>query len=374
MDYLVITVIVVVVLLILVFLLYWMFSSMKGGLTVGLTQESEAKTSLSAPANVKALKFKHTSNNVHLSQYHVLASWNSACSGKFVSTQQIQNVLATGCRFLDFPVTDVGGTPSICSPHFTNNVHQNSVTLSQALTTCNATAFHRIMSINYGNTNRGKKSRGHSHTVHLENHSDPLFILIRLRPVAKHAHFSPDYLNTIHDNIRDVFRHKLYKSGKKDLLDTPIKQLSGQVIIIIDATNLNAQDFEKSSLKNVANLVVGNVDGVMAYPFRTLLESEKQNIPPHSAKKVDEDTAFYPVTQFTMALPDPAGTTPSIKHVIDLAVFHNVQFFPIAFYSSRDDGLFAEYLKIFQTEGSAFVRIKKLYDSIVQNSQQAVMR
>jgi len=371
--------------------------SVKEGLFSNLTKCSEAQTLAASSTSDSSVNIQTTSGPLPLSQYHIFASWNSACSGQFVSTQQIQNVLSTGCRFLDFPITDVSGEPMIYAPRFTNDVSSNSITIKEAMKTCMNNAFQHHITIDYSCSTKSKSSnKTKSQKYILHNYDDPLFIQLRFEDIEdknsqnnttsksnkkkdkrddkKKEHF----LNKIAETVGHLTRARKYKNHHSDELSTdiPLHKLKDKIIILVDITNISSMLFKNSQLHNITNLVVGHHSGVMMYPFRTLLNSVPKNIPPFIQSSDDSSTtnldSYLPIDQYSMAIPDAQlKTQPTIKQVIELAVYHNVHFMPFLFY--QQNNLLMDYIHFFQQKKSAFLPIQSLNNILLQESEKAVM-
>jgi hypothetical protein len=368
-------------------------NTVKEGLFSNLTKCSEAQ-SLAAPSTSESsVIIQNTKGKLPLSQYHVFASWNTACSGQFVSTQQIQNVLSTGCRFVDFPITDVSGEPMIYAPRFTNDVSKNSIPLKQAMKICMDNAFQNHITIDYQCSTDSKSSnKTKSQKYILHNYDDPLFIQLRFEDM-EHKHGkkttkpkhkqnndkkTEQFLNKIAEIVGHLTRAQQYKNHKSNSLSTdiPLSDLKNKIILLVDITNIPALLFENSHLQNITNLVVGHYSGIMMYPFKTLLNSVPKNIPPFNQSSNDYSTtnldSYLSIDQYTMAIPDAhLKTQPTIKQVIELAVYHNVHFMPFLFY--QHNHLLKEYIQFFQQKQSAFLPIQSLNNILLHESEQAVM-
>jgi len=364
-------------------------NTVKEGLFSNLTKCAEAQ-SLAAPSTSKSsLIIQHNKGPLPLSQYHIFASWNTACSGQFVSKQQIQNVLSTGCRFVDFPLSDVSGEPMIYAPRFTNDVSTNSISFKEAIKVCMDNAFQHHITVNYNcSTDKKGSNKSNSQKYILHNYDDPLFIQLRFEDLEKKKTNNTQkpkhnnkkiehFLNKIAEIFGHLTRARHYKDHKSTALSTdiPLKKLKEKVILLVDITNIPTMLFENSHLHNLTNLVVGHYSGVMMYPFQTLLNSVPENIPPNNLSNDSSTTNldFYlPIDQYTMAIPDAhLKTQPSIKQVLELAVYHNVQFMPFLFY--QHNSLLTDYIHFFQQKQSAFLPIQSLNKILLQEHEQAVM-
>ena len=339
------------------------------------TKCSEA-TKLAPPTSMDSkLIIQNTEGNLPISQYHVFSSWNTACSGKFVSTQQILNVLSTGCRFLDFPITNINGEPMICSPQFTNDVSNNFISLNTAIKTSIENAFQNYITINYNCNNQTNTNNiFNSQKYTLKNFQDPLFIQLRFPKIDdENITTSPitnDYLNKVAEYVGYAIKGLQYQNASstyKLTPDTTLQDLVKSVILLVDITFISNAMFEDSELSNITNIVVGQSSGMMMYPFQVLLKSTPKNIP--SIQHLNSSSKF----SFNMAIPDSKfNIEPSIEQVMELAAYYNVQFVPFLFY--RSSSLLSDYINFFQKKQTAFLSIKSLTKYLLQDSQQAVMR
>ena len=339
------------------------------------TKCSEA-TKLAPPTSMDSkLIIQNTEGNLPISQYHVFSSWNTACSGKFVSTQQILNVLSTGCRFLDFPITNINGEPMICSPQFTNDVSNNFISLNTAIKTSIENAFQNYITINYNCNNQTNTNNiFNSQKYTLKNFQDPLFIQLRFPKIDdENITTSPitnDYLNKVAEYVGYAIKGLQYQNASstyKLTPDTTLQDLVKSVILLVDITFISNAMFEDSELSNITNIVVGQSSGMMMYPFQVLLKSTPKNIP--SIQNLNSSSNF----SFNMAIPDSKfNIEPSIEQVMELAAYYNVQFVPFLFY--RSSSLLSDYINFFQKKQTAFLSIKSLTKYLLQDSQQAVMR
>ena len=358
-----------VILLILIVLFY-------GILYSDLTKCSESQKMTAPIIADTTLMIQNNNGTLPLSQYHIFSSWNSACSGKFVSTQQILNVLTTGCRMVDFPVTDVSGEPMIC-PSFTNDLSTNSIPLNTAVQTCVNNAFQKYITINYDCA--GSSSQNYT----LNNYEDPLFIQLRFGNTIVNKDDVPSFLNKNTDNPLNItveFLNKIaeqigytikglqYSTQTNTIytLDTTVnlQELKNKVILLVDVSAFPLDKFKKSELSKITNIIVGDKSGLMMYPFQILLNSTPENIP---NKKTNT------IKKFNMAIPDTLlNIEPNIQQILELAVYHNVQFMPYLFY--RTNTLLKDYINLFQSKKSAFLPIEGLNKTLLQDNQKAIMR
>ena len=62
----------------------------------------ENNKNLASVGNIQSISKKYA--DLPLKEYCIKASYNTACSGNYVSKDMIRHVLSRGCRFLDFEV------------------------------------------------------------------------------------------------------------------------------------------------------------------------------------------------------------------------------------------------------------------------------
>jgi hypothetical protein len=161
-----------------------------------------------------------------LREYCIKASYNTACTGRYMNLEMIKYVLARGCRFLDFEIYVVDGFPVVaCSNDPTGLTWQsnNYLVLNDVFLTIMHYAF-QAPSPNLG---------------------DPLFIQLRM--------FSAD--TPIHNDIATAIQTILgprhyngYVSGDK----TYMSDLMGKIVIINDQTistfNSNVVNMQSGSV------------------------------------------------------------------------------------------------------------------------------
>lgn len=348
-----------------------------------ITGCSEAQSKATSEITDSSTLIQNTLGNLPISKYTVFSSWNSACSGKFVSTQQILNVLSTGCRMVDFPITVSGGNFLICSPVFNNDASYNSIPLVSAIETSVNNAFQNYITVTYQCSGLST-----SPTYTMSNYTDPLFI--QLRFVNSDAN-TTDLLTgqtsnkTVKISISDFdqmaelieynlkgrqYKPKANTSVYKMNINTYLNKLQQKVVLIIDTTSFDAgtlTNFQGSKLSSMTNLTIGtgNKYKMNMKPFQTLLDS-----PPKTTS--DSNTS---ITQLSMGIPDFTNniiTQPTIQQVMLLASNYKVQFVPFVFYQTNT--LLTDYIQFFQKNKSAFISIDTVNNLLIQESQGAVMR
>ena len=185
--------------------------------------------------------------NMTLNQYMIMASLDSAYDGSTISLKQLKSVISTGCRFFDFQVFLDESFSKFNRPYVgystdsdyktiqgINSDPKKRVTLSKILSTTVASCF----------------------STDAPNVMDPVFIHLRIK--SKNT----EIYGQIATDIQDTISSRLYRDTETNQItmvtkDTPLKNIMGKVIIIVD--HLLAPDYTKhqycadKSCVNLAN-------------------------------------------------------------------------------------------------------------------------
>ncbi len=305
-------------------------------------------------------------NDSPLNNLFIFSSWNTARSGKYVSTEQIKNVLASGCRMVQFTVSNFDKQQIIFGDFTDSAVH--GILLDNALETCMNSAFTYSSSIT---TNTGNE------TLNLTNYNDPLIVMISFKYFTvneKKNHKDDDKLSTNYDkyffnkcatSINVKFNNRLYK----DTSETPIpidqtvlkSQLNQKVVIITDITGLSSSqldDFKDSDLyTKCTNLVTGSKEGVSIYPLADLISSPYKTVNTAKIKR----NLILAVNETTI--------NPSLNDFVTCSFYQNCQMIPLLFYHSD----FINVMQFFQQNNSAFLSQQTINNEILTPNSNAVM-
>jgi hypothetical protein len=193
---------------------------------------------------------------LQLRDYCIKSSSNSAYSGGYMNMNMIKYVLSRGCRFLDFEVYYKDSVPIVAYSKTNYDPSYASFT-SVDLPLSLSGVFSTIMS-NAFNDN-------------CPNQKDPLFIHLRIKTYINDAY------QAIATLIATTLKNKLYRGQVTP--DTPIAQLMGQIIIIVDRSTsphysnypiCGDMDTACFNLKNMVNMESGS-DMVRVYKDRDLM-------------------------------------------------------------------------------------------------------
>lgn len=151
----------------------------------------------------------------------IKASYNTAFTGHYVNHDMIRQVIARGCRFLDFQIFVKNGTlvvgysSTTFDPSYTSMTSLNCLSLAGVCNTIAASAF--------------------SDTA--PNKTDPMFVQFHLKTAQT------DMYDTIGDALYANFSNSMYKSndGKaiKVTPDTKLGDLKQKIVILVDAPDIS---------------------------------------------------------------------------------------------------------------------------------------
>jgi hypothetical protein len=299
-------------------------------LAVAFIASSKVNEGFGTPSNESEFKkvsidepitgITNVKTNLALREYCIMASYNTALTGKYVNLDMITNVLKRGCRFMDLEVFSVNDAPVVA--HSTDNVKfnldvENTLPLGDVL--------NRIAGDGFSGSS--------------PNPNDPIFIHLRIK-TADDARLQ----SNIGKIIKDKLGPRLHKFpfGNDMMSQTPMSQLMGKVIIIVEK-DLNS----KSPRMEIANMESGRID------FRKYTDARltAELITPPNIKNDDTKTD---VKLMKIVFPDTDTNLDSKMLISD----YGAQILANRFY--KPDNYLKEYEKIFSDKGAAFVPISSM--------------
>jgi hypothetical protein len=288
-----------------------------------------------SPSGVSSIS--QNNNSLALRQYCIKSSYNSALSGKYISTDAVKYVLSRGCRFIDlevFLIDDEAQVAYTDDPTFITVKSKNYVSLNSILQSLIINSF----------------------SAPSPNPNDPLFIQIRVKSK------NPKVYNLIGMAVSNYLSNKLY-SGKVNG-DTILSQLMGKVVLIIDTTlspdyNKNElypkcfSDTEKVftkedscfNLSQFVNIESGT-SNLRRYTYKSLLD--QATTPP---VLLDSEHPVTDVSLFRVVCPDDNDYRNPM--FIDFLKNYGVQFISMRFYVL--DAELKMYEKFFYENMTSFV-------------------
>lgn len=329
-----------IILIVLFYTLHFLFKKRYELLTEGMTDktlvDTEIKSMVFEPTGISSLS-ESTSSHV-LRQYCVKSSFNSASSGKYVSTDAIKHVLSRGCRFIDFEVFLIDDDAQVAysdDPTFVTVKSNNSITLNSALQSIIVNAF----------------------SAPSPNPDDPLFIQLRIKSNSSNIY------NLIGMAINNYLSNKLHKGQVTG--DTPLSKLMGKIILIIDTTlspNYGKNELYPKCMSNNVDGKLNTTDECVNLSKYVNIESGTSNLRRYTYKSllgqmttpltlIDSDHSETDVVLFRLVCPDDNDT--KNPYYQDFLINYGVQFISYKFYVT--DTELTQYEHFFSEHKTAFV-------------------
>lgn len=266
-----------------------------------------------------------------LREFMIKSSYNSAIIDKTASTDAIDFVLKRGCRLIDFEIhtRKINSAKETEFVTYSNDPEYRSIetgltlTLEKALLFVAANAFSGLSPLP----------------------NDPLFIQLRFKNNSKES------FNRTSKAITTTFGDRLYK--KTVTGSTPIKEIMGKVIIVLDAISSRNYENQANCLANELNCIpyteyVGLVSGTVDLPKYSYTEYYDLTSAPVMVAKTNRTD----VSRFIMVTPpDIDANTEMMPDVVNLKRLP-VQMLLVPFYKQTDK--LKKYEEIFNKCGSAF--------------------
>jgi hypothetical protein len=310
-------------------------------------------------------------NESPLNNLFIFSSWNTARSGKYVSTQQITNVIASGCRMVQFTVSNSSSQPTIFGDF--SDKAEEGILLESALEACNNSAFTYSSSIP---TSTGNE------TLNLTNYNDPLIVMISFKyfttadltkynetksetPEQPAPFYDLTFFDKCATSIDSKFNNRLYRDTTKIAMPIDLtvlkSQLNQKVVIVTDITGLSSSQIDvlKTSdlYKKYTNLVTGSKEGVSIYPLADLIASPYKTVNTLDTNK-----------NLILAL-NETTKNPSLKDFVTCSFYQNCQMIPLLFYQKN----FINIMQFFQQNNSAFLSQQTINNELITPNSTAVM-
>jgi len=277
----------------------------------------------------------HTTNLAYkLKEYQIFSSWNScAQSDNNVSLQQLEKVLLNGCRFLDFEIYFIEGSPVV---GFSKGKYQSNESIQQ-IDSDYVIPFVDVCSMIVS----GK----------CPNPNDPLFLHFRIKS------------NNV--NIFEKMAENFISSGLKAKLcktkvnqNTLLSDLQNKIIVVVDKTYVPAIQRTETSFGKMVHMYSGTSE----LPSSKIQQTLDQKVRTLSLKN-DNETNTLSLVMVTHEVGidyDQMNVDQFVKLVID----HSIQIIPHKFYS--DDGVLTEYKNFFSDNGhTAFMTMAVAHNDLV---------
>lgn len=286
-------------------------------------------SSLGRELTLKPVSEKYS--NFPLREFMIKSSFNSAIIDKTASTDAIDFVLKRGCRLIDFEIhtrnlTNAKETEFVSysdDPKYESIETGLTLTLEKALLFVAANAFSGLSPLP----------------------NDPIFIQLRIKNNSK------EIFNRTSKSITTIFGDRLYKKPVNG--STPIKEIMGKVVIILDAMSSRNYENEAKCFENELNCIpyteyVGLVSGTADLPKYSYTDYYELT----SGPVMVSNTGRTDISRFMMITPPEIGgdkvSIPNINNLKRLPV----QMMLVPFYKQTED--LKKYEEIFNKCQSAF--------------------
>lgn len=222
------------------------------GATSGET-ESGALSAAALPVTVQSSRLSANILNLTLKEFIIKASYNSACSGNYISKSAIDYTISRGCRFLDFelyedPIDPAGGQVMVARS--TNPVNESYNITSVG----HLPLFDALLAVLAG-----------AFAAPAPNPQDPMFVRLRLKaPYGENATARYSQMcRTVRNMINATLAPRLYNT--KINRYTPIRNLYGKIVVILDPIT-------DAGLNSLAAITAGTTD-MSTYTYAAIGEN-----------------------------------------------------------------------------------------------------
>jgi hypothetical protein len=277
----------------------------------------------------KPVKIKNVISSIQklpLRELCIKASYSSAWSGTYISTDMIKLILSRGYRYLDIPI--YYGNDSIPYVFYSNDTNMidpvNTIPLDNVFKTIASSAFSNVS----------------------PNSGDPLFIELRI---------TPDTNGLIYDSIANLitsnFLQKMYidANNRSKIINssTTLNNLMGKIIFFI---NFNGNENFASKSQNLSflmNGILGQEEFLLknyrqvTVNFGYTYSVTSYNMPP-----------ITNVIKHSTIMPDATESYP-IPNIHNMVLNFGCQNFLIPFYAN--DPMISLYETVFDDQSTAFV-------------------
>jgi len=296
------------------------------------TPESElANVQNSTPVIIQSINPDYT--NRPLRDYVIKSSYNTAITGNFVNLDMVQYVLKRGCRFLDFEVFLIEGSPQVAystDKSYDTIDTDNHILLDSVLTSAVSNAFSGTS----------------------PNSNDPLFIHLRIKSK------DPNIYKVVAKSIDFALKSKLYNGQVSN--NTKLSEIMGKVVIIMDKTitrnykELSACSSGDNNCYDLTKVINMESGSEILYLQRYSEILNQCSIPPHILDNCKENNDICTNVSFMrLIVPDINFKNTQNPEYTDFISKYGAQMIPFRFYSL--DGGLKNYETFFNDNKSAIV-------------------
>ncbi len=212
------------------------------------------------PANIKGMGKQDKQFQGKLRDFYIKSSYNSCARGKFkndwVNLCALENVIAQGCRVLDFEIYDIDGKAAVAtsnSTKFTEKGTFNSIPIDDVMKMIADKAVSFSLSNQY-----------------CPNPYDPLLLHFRFK--TNHI----DIYNQVANSIVQFLDFKLlsskysYENQGQNLGSMDLISLLGKVVIMVD--KIESNNIKGTKLDELTN-IIGNSAFLRSLPYNDVIHT-----------------------------------------------------------------------------------------------------
>ena len=316
----------ILVLLILLLFSYILFQLLKKRQEIQKLSSKEGFTTKIQPVN-------SANTQMPLSQYCIKASYNTALSGKTISMDAVNAIIANGCRFLDFEVFLIDGIPYVAystDSSFKTVQTENKILLDNVLTGVLSRAFVDI---------------------YCPNPSDPLFIQLRIKSTDNSIY------KAVAKSVDYALKEKLHKTPITPA--TKLAEIMNKVVLVMDKTiqydylnytTCGSNDKNCYDLSKYINIESGS-EYMKIQRYGDVL-NKKINPP-----TINDDNETTSVSNIQLVLPDFDAANIKNPNINTLVSKYGCQIVPYRYYNA--DNELSNYETFFSDNKSAILPLSK---------------
>ena len=280
-----------------------------------------------APSTIKGMGKQDKRFKGKLRDYYIKSSYNSCSRGKFqndwVNLCALENVIAQGCRVLDFEIYDVDGKAVVAtsnSPKFTEKGTFNSIPIERVMKTIADKAVSFSLSNQY-----------------CPNPYDPIFLHLRFK--TNHTDIYNQVANAIveHLDFKLLSSQYSYENQGKNLGSMDLTSMLGKVIIMVDKIENN--NIHGTKLAELTN-IVGNSAFLRSLPYNDVIHT------PDMDELID-----YNKKCMTISYPNLSDKSKNYNSSVVMQ--YGVQMSAMCY--QTNDSFLQAYNTLFEQSGNAFI-------------------
>ena len=279
------------------------------------------------PSTIKGIGKQDKRFQGKLRDYYIKSSYNSCARGKFqndwVNICALENVIAQGCRVLDFEIYDIDGKAAVAtsnSTKFTEKGTFNSIPIEHVI----KTIADRAVSFSLSNQ-------------YCPNPYDPLLLHFRFK--TNHIDIYNQVANAIvnHLNYKLLSSQYSYENQGKNLGSMDLISVLGKVIIMVD--KIESNHIQGTKLSELTN-IMGNSAFLRSLPYNDVVHT------PDMDELID-----YNKKCMTIAYPNLSYKSKNYNS--STVMQYGVQMSAMCF--QNNDALLQAYNTLFEQSGNAFL-------------------